>query len=165
MTRTNGLMALALLCCSAVATASVAKPKAAPAPPGCSRSTKKCLVDIAVSGSPGSYIVTFNPDELHVKQSERRKTYLIVFRLPDTYKFKPAQGDGVFFKVDDKGEFHSGGPSDEEGNPASSASASKRYKWVYRNLVDGRYDYKVQFRDQAENVITGDPLITNIDTQ
>jgi hypothetical protein len=132
----------------------------------CSTGSKKCVVDITVTGTPQSYTVTFDPDELHVKESEHGKEYCIVFKLPPggSYIFKTAQGDGVVIKDPDQDEFYGNGVSTADNCTASGKKAWRRYFWTYINSVDGRYRYKVQFHDLSNNVYTGDPVITNIDT-
>ena len=134
--------------------------------PGCHTSGKKCFIDVLVSGTAPSYTVTFDPpDEVNVKQSERGKVYTIIFRLPNGFKFVPSQGDGVTFKDPDQDEFYDGHVSDNDtGTLSTQPKGWKRWVWKYRNTVDGRYRYKVVFRDIYGNTVVGDPVITNIDT-
>ena len=118
---------------------------------GCFTSTKKCDVDVLVSGTA----VTFDPDVAHVKQSELKKQYKITFHLPKTgYKF--LKGDGVVFKDPVNGEFF--------GCGVLTMTGKKKWRCTYKNTVLGKYRYKVTFHDTAGNPLVGDPLITNIDT-
>ena len=122
---------------------------------GCVTKTKKCVVEISVTGNPASYKVTFDPDVLHVKESEINKKYKIFLHLfSNDYKFEKPKKDGVFFKVSVNNEF------------ACDVSTLSSKQWVcqYKNSVPGRYSYKAIFHDTAGNVYVGDPVITNIDS-
>ena len=158
---------LSLLCTFAAAAALGLPSLAAAAAPltGCESSSRKCFVDVTVTGAPGSYTVTFDPDVLQIKNSELGKEYRWVVRLKTQgFRFQPSQGDGVFIKDPDKDEFYDGHVTDDDSGGSSSVKRGwKRWHWKFINSVDGRYRYKVVFHDTAGNVVVGDPVISNID--
>ncbi len=136
-----------------------------PAPSGCDAGKKRCIIDVKVSGSAGSYSVTFDPDTAKVPQATRGTPFILVFRLPNLFVFKPAMGDGVVMKDPDQDEFVDPHVSDDDGGThAGTPKGWRRYVWRYLNTVDGLYHYKIQFHDTSGNVVTGDPVITNVDT-
>ena len=131
------------------ASASKAPP---PPPPGCDTAKQRCIVDVKITGAPGSYAVTLDPDIVKVPMVARRKPFVIVFRLPNLFVFKPAMGDGVVLKDPDQDEFVDAHVSDDDnGGPPTSPKGWRRFVWKYLNTVDGLYRYKIQFHDTAGN--------------
>jgi len=135
----------------------------APATAGCNRPNQRCLVEVTLTAGTCE-AVTLTPATVAVSKHDRRKLYRLVWRLPQDFVFKPAMGDGVFIKDEDQGEFSGGGLSSNDSGTAVGGGSGRRWRWEYRNAVDGLYHYKIQFRNKQTNQIhVCDPVISNLD--
>jgi len=138
----------------------------------CKTGSKRChvLVTVVAAGGTCSAEVSLDPDIVNVLAAERRKTYRIVWLLPDGYVFRHALGDGVVIQKDmldqpdDHDEFGSGQVSDKDDGDASGKARGTRWRLNYFNKVPERFKYKIQFRDVAgTKVYSCDPTITNLE--
>jgi len=129
---------------------------------GCDVGGKKCTVAIDFDGTGK---VTFDPTDLRVPESEIRNEYCVIFELPNKYFFNPAEGDGVVFKDPTNAEFYESGTSNGSSCSHTGGKEWRRFWWKYLNYVPKQtYRYKIQFRDAAGKVYSGDPTITNLDS-
>jgi len=139
-------------------------------PPGCKRDQLKCHVDVQVKTGGTCTDVNLDPPTVSVSKDDRDLTYRIIWMLPPDYEFRPAMGDGVVIKSDalgkpdDHGEFADAVVGDDDDGEPSGKPKGRRWRWKYLNTQDGRFDYKIQFRNkQTGKVYTCDPVITNLD--
>ena len=126
--RAAGAVLLAVLagCASGDKSTSMASGIAAPPAAGCHVAKKKCFVDVVEAATACKF--AFNPDVLKVKPSNKR--FVIVWRLPDGYVFRPALGDGVTFtKEPPDDEFESGYSTDsDDGDPPATTANYRRFR-------------------------------------
>jgi hypothetical protein len=124
--------------------------------------TKKCVVQIAVTNCPGAsckIVPAFDP--LTIKGNQDVD---ILWRLPAGYAFCAALGDGIFLKKNDDGQFYDNYSTEDGdgGRPKILAAGKPNYHWKDQNTTKKPYDYKIIFHDtQCKTRFEKDPVIIN----
>jgi hypothetical protein len=114
--------------------------------------------EVAVTVVNDRPVVT--PDPLEVKGGPQH----IFWKLPPTYVFDPTQGDGVYLKSGNDGEFSEMFATDDDGaNPSPAHRPAKNFHWRDRNSRPNvKYYYQIQFRKAGTTVpLFLDPIIVN----
>jgi hypothetical protein len=98
-------------------------------------------------------------DELEIRGN---RDVHILWRLPPGYEFIASMGDGVFFKIDDRGQFEEPYVTDnEKGQPVANKRSGKNFHWRDKNTAPGPYEYKILFHDRSGKAYAKDPTIMN----
>jgi len=121
---------------------------------------KKCEVTVKIKVVADKEEIDL-PDQLLVSEKPTR----IYWQLPANYEFDTTQGDGVFLKYANDGEFSQMFETDDDNdNPSPGHRRAPRFHWRDANSKANPigYEYKIQFRKSGSTKpLFKDPIIIN----